>query len=88
MHAVVVTVTILDRPGSQVQLNELVPQVSAAPGFIAGYWIDLSRDEGISVAVFNSEAAAQDVAAQIKASAGDKPVTLDTVAVGEVVGHA
>jgi hypothetical protein len=39
MHAVVVRVTLNDPDAATVALNEqVVPQVSKAPGFVAGYW--------------------------------------------------
>lgn len=39
MHAVVVTVTINDFETARPILeNEVVPRVSSAPGFGAGYW--------------------------------------------------
>ena len=35
MHAVVINVTLNDRPGVDAELTTLVPQVAAAPGFVA-----------------------------------------------------
>ena len=87
MHAVVIEVTINDRPGAQAELNEVVPRVSGAPGFVAGYWIALSQDKGTSIAVFDSEASAQALATQVTAAPGG-PVTIDSVEVGEVIAQA
>jgi hypothetical protein len=86
MHAVVYNVTINDQPAAQVELGELVPRVSAAPGFVAGYWVALSQNKGTAVVVFDSEASAQAVASQAGPAGG--PVTADSVEVGEVVAHA
>ncbi|MGA2320291.1 MAG: hypothetical protein ABSG95_06055 [Solirubrobacteraceae bacterium] len=87
MHAVVINVTINDRPAAQAELNELVPRVSAVPGFVAGYWIALSQDKGTSIAVFDSEASAQALVAQVE-SAPAGAVTTESVEVGEVIAHA
>jgi hypothetical protein len=87
MHAVVIRVTINDLPAAQAELNELVPRVSAAPGFVAGYWISLSQDKGTSIAVFDTEAAAQALVDQA-AAAPAAAVTMDSVELGEVIAHA
>jgi hypothetical protein len=87
MHAVVINVTINDRSAAQAELSELVPQVSAAPGFVAGYWIALSQDKGTSIGVFDSEASAQALVAQVE-SAPAGAVTTESVEVGEVIAHA
>jgi hypothetical protein len=87
MHAVVINVTIKDLPAAKAEVDELVPRVSGAPGFVAGYWVALSQEEGTSIAVFDSEAAAQAAAAQA-AAASPVAVTMDSVEVGEVIAHA
>ena len=87
MHAVIINVTINDRAAAQAELGELVPQVSAAPGFVAGYWIALSQDKGTAIAVFDSEASAQALVAQT-GSAPAGAVTTESVEVGEVIAHA
>jgi hypothetical protein len=87
MHAIVLQVTINEREAATTALKEqVVPRVSGAPGFVAGYWIDLSGDRGTSVSVFESEDAAQALAGQIQPP-GDF-VTFDSVEVGEVVASA
>jgi hypothetical protein len=87
MHALVINVTINDLPAAKAELEELVARVSGAPGFVAGYWVALSQDKGTSIAVFESEAAAQAGAAQA-AGASPGAVTMDSVEVGEVIAHA
>ena len=88
MHAVVVTVTIDDMDAAAEELREqVVPMVSAAPGFIAGYWVAVSGDKGASIVVFDSEASAQALAANVTPPPGSA-VTLESVEVGEVMGHA
>lgn len=61
MHAVVVRVNIKDQEGAEKMLREeVVPRVTQAPGFQAGYWTRaLDGSNGLSVIVFESEEAAQ-----------------------------
>jgi hypothetical protein len=87
MHAVVINVSFSDETAAQASLAELVPRVSASPGFMAGYWIALAEHKGASVAVFDTEANAQALEAQAK-SAPAGPVKIESIAVGEVVAHA
>lgn len=87
MHAVVVNVTINDPAAAAAGLRDrIVPQVSRAPGFVAGYWVGFDDGRGTSVVVFESEDAARAAAAQAQ-SPGDF-VTFDSVDVGEVVANA
>ena len=91
MHAVVVKVSIQDGPAATEFLRErIVPGVSQAPGFVAGYWVRLEGgDEGNSVIVFESEDAARAAAKQIRENTSSNPgVTLNDVTVGEVVANA
>jgi hypothetical protein len=60
---------------------------SGAPGFVAGYWVALSAEKGLSIVVLDSDASAQAVAANVTPPPGSA-VTLESVAVGEVIGHA
>ena len=90
MHAAVVNVTINDESTATARLrDEIVPQVSAAPGFIAGYWVRLPGNKGTSVVVFESEGAAQGMVNMIRDQPPvDDAVTLDSTEVGEVVANA
>jgi hypothetical protein len=90
MHAVVVKVSVKDAPVATEFLREtVVPRVSQAPGFVAGYWVRLEGDEGNSTIVFESEEAARAAADQIRANVESNPgVTLNDVTVGEVVANA
>jgi hypothetical protein len=86
VHAVVVTVTVHDREAAVSQLNEqVVPRERSAPGFVASYWIALPNGKGRGTIVFDSEAAAQAVAAQV--GAPGEAVTIDSVEVCEVVAN-
>jgi hypothetical protein len=87
MHGVVVRVSIQDRDGAVATLRErVVPAVSKAPGFVAGYWLGQEGD-GLSVAVFESEEAARAMADQVRSVAPEQ-VTVEDVEVREVVAHA
>ena len=87
MHAVVVDVTINDREASLSALRgQVVPMVSSAPGFVAGYWMEAGPDHGHSIAVFESEQAAQAMAGQVRAP--DNTVTIDNIVVREVMASA
>jgi hypothetical protein len=88
MHAVVIRVTLKDRDAAEGMLREqIVPTVSQAPGFVAGYWSNLDGEHGASMIVFESEDAAASMAERI----GQDPpefVALDSIDVAEVVAHA
>jgi hypothetical protein len=89
MHAVVVDVTVNEGEAATTFLrDELVPRVSQAPGFVAGYWVRLEGgNQGRSTIVLESEDAARGLADQIDAPPGGV-ATIDNVQVGEVVANA
>lgn len=90
MHAVVVRVTIKDRESAQKGLTEdVVPRISQAPGFHAGYWT-WKDNTGLSMAVFDSEEAANRVGDQVRGMVQgmNDAVQLEGVEVREVVAHA
>ena len=66
--------------------EQVVPGVSQAPGFVAGYW---TRREGtgLSMVIFESEEAANAMSERIPSIAQDT-VTLESVEVREVVAQA
>ena len=87
MHAVVVRVTINDEePALAALRGEVVPRVSQAPGFVAGYWTRKDNN-GLSMVVFESEEAAQQATEQVRANVPEA-VTLEGVEVREVVESA
>ena len=87
MHAVIVTVTISDHEVAESHLREnVVPGVSQAPGFVAGYWT--RKDEsGLGMVIFESEDAAQAMSERVPAMVPDV-VTVKDIDVREVVAHA
>jgi hypothetical protein len=87
MHAVVVTVTISDHETAEGHLREnVVPGVSQAPGFVAGYWTR-QGDSGLGMVIFESEDAAKAMSEMVPTMVPDV-VTLEGVEVREVVAHA
>ena len=92
MHAVVVRVNIGD-PGTAEQglRDEVVPRVSKAPGFVAGYWTRSDDGtNGVSMLVFDSEEAARGAAERLQGPEAMRPetVTLESVEVREVLANA
>ena len=87
MHAVVVRVMITEEGAALAALRDsVVPQISQAPGFVAGYWTR-KDNTGLSMIVFESEDAAQAASERIPGTVPDG-VTLENVEVREVVAHA
>jgi hypothetical protein len=87
MHAAVIPFTINDRGALPTVLDELVQDVSVAPGFVSVYGVTLEQDEGIAILVFDSETSAslQALAAQVMQKTA---LTVGTPQGGEVVAHA
>jgi hypothetical protein len=87
MHAIVVRVNIDDSEADTVQLREeVVPRVSQAPGFVAGYWTR-KDNTGLAMLVFESEEAATSAEERVRANMPDA-VTLESTEVREVVANA
>jgi len=91
VHAVVVTVTINDFDrGVEMLKDRIVPAVSQAPGFVAGYWTRSEDNRGMSLIAVESEDAARKIAEMIQSQEGPQgdAVTLEGVEVREVVASA
>ena len=88
MHAVVVDVAIHDLEQARGELRErVVPMVSQAPGFVSGVWLDHGEGKGHSIAVFETQDAANAMAEQVR-SVAPAAVTVENVSVHEVVASA
>jgi hypothetical protein len=88
MHAVVVDVAISDREQAQKELRErVVPMVSRSPDFVSGVWIAIDEGHGHSVAVFETEEAANAMAEMVRGP-GRAAVTIESIGVHEVVANA
>jgi hypothetical protein len=91
MHAVVVRVTTGDAEIADNGLHEqVVPGVSGASGFVAGYWTRSDDGgNGLSMLLFESEETAQAVADRFRAgSILPETVTVSRIEVREVVATA
>jgi hypothetical protein len=94
MHALVVHVTIHNADNTREVLNnQVVPQVSSAPGFRTGYWTwqpSGAEIDGLSMIIFDSEENASAAGDRIRAIATSSPddVTLEGVEIREVVASA
>ena len=71
MHAVLMTVKIeateIERAQKALR-EEIVPMVSAAPGFVAGYWLEPTDGQGVSLVLFETAEQARQTAPPIGAS--------------------
>jgi alkanesulfonate monooxygenase SsuD/methylene tetrahydromethanopterin reductase-like flavin-dependent oxidoreductase (luciferase family) len=88
MYANIVTVPIQDEEQAIRELHEkIVPRVSRAPGFVAGYWLEPRDGQGRGIILFGSEEAARRVAEMALAhNVGPAPITeIETRA---VIAHA
>jgi hypothetical protein len=87
VHAVVIRYSVSDKAALPAELEKIMSEVSDAPGFVAGYWIDMGEDEGISVSLLDSEeeASMQALGSQV---AERSAMTAGTPEVGEVIAHA
>ena len=90
MYAVPHMVTITDPPAAAVGLGEIVPQTSSFPGFVAGYWVARSADQGLALVIFDSEQTAQNFADFLKSVPDSPGVTMDRESIGvcEVLAYA
>jgi hypothetical protein len=87
VHAVVVKVKINDTEAAESHLREhVVPGVSQAPGFVAGYWTR-KDDSGLAMIIFDSEDTAKRASEQVPSMVNES-VALDGIEVREVAAHA
>jgi hypothetical protein len=88
--SVVAKVTISDIESAEEGLRrQVVPAVSQAPRFVAGYWTrsDDGKD-GLSMVVFESEDASRQRQNSFSGVIKPESVTLDGVEIRQVVEHA
>jgi hypothetical protein len=65
VHAALVTLTINpDRApaAANTLVNEILPRVRSAPGFVAGYWLEPADGRGFSIVLFETEEQARESA--------------------------
>lgn len=72
-------------------LHEVViPRVRQLPGVVAGYWMEPIEGRGLSIAIFETEAAAQGAVEAMGLKPGSSPgpgVTVERVETREVIGQ-
>jgi len=91
MYAVVARVSIGDVAIAERELHEnVVPGVSSAPGFVAGYWTRSDDgSNGLSMLVFESEDAARATADRFRSGTMiPETVTVSRIEIREVIASA
>ena len=91
MQAVVVHAAISDFDQAHKALNEeTIPKISAAPGFVTGWWLAPREDgKGMAVVVFETEEAARALLSVMQPGAQPNPyATVESVELREIAGHA
>jgi hypothetical protein len=89
MHAVIVNVSISNPEEALENLRgNIVPRVSQAPGFVAGYWYGDAQTKGQATIVFDSEDNAKGFVEMLRSQEGTGAATIDSVDVHEVVANA
>jgi len=86
MHATVIHANISDLAEAKRGLEEVIPTMKGAPGFIGAYFVAVDDAHGISIALFETEEQARFSAPPEGAEAPG--VTIDTLQFGEVIGLA
>jgi hypothetical protein len=92
MHAVVVTVSIdtsqLEAADDALR-QQVIPRVSSAAGFHAGYWTrGADTSSGLSMVLFDTEENANAASEMVSSSPTPPGVTIRSVEVREVVASA
>ena len=89
MHAVIVSVSI-NNPDEAVNnlRSDIVPRVSQAPGFKAGYWYGDGQTKGYATIVFESEENATGFVEMLRGQEGPGHATIESIDVHEVVANA
>jgi len=67
--------------------DNVIPTVSSAPGFVAGYWTSVVDDKGFAFVVFADEASAKAAAPPPGTDTGEG-VTIEHVEFREILGSA
>ena len=63
MYAALVTLTIAPDQApaaANALVDDILPQVRSAPGFVTGYWLEPADDQGFSLVLFETERQARD----------------------------
>ena len=89
MHAVIVSVTINNPDEALDNLkSDIVPRVSQAPGFVAGYWYGDGQKNGNATIIFDDEEKANGFVEMLRSQEGPGHATIDSVETHPVVANA
>jgi hypothetical protein len=86
MHASLVNLTIDPAHAAAAAaalMNDILPEITSAPGFVAGYWLEPAEGRGFSMVLFDTEEQAVQSMAQTS-SWSVSGVTIDDVEVRRV----
>jgi hypothetical protein len=89
MHVALVNVTLND-PDKAVEYlrSDIIPRVTQAPGFVAGYWYGDGQTKGAATIVWDSEENAEGFAKMLREQEGPGYATIDNVETQQVVANA
>lgn len=90
MHAALVTLTIdpdQAPAAAKALMNNILPAVRSAPGFVAGYWLEPADGLGFSIVLFETEEQARETAPPASSWAAPG-VTINGVQVRRVAATA
>jgi hypothetical protein len=65
VHAALVSLTVDPDQASaaaEALMNDILPRVRSAPGFVAGYWLEPADGQGFSIVLFETEEQARETA--------------------------
>lgn len=65
MHAALVRLTVDPDhapAAAEALMNDILPRVRSAPGFVAGYWLEPVDGQGFSIVLFETEEQARETA--------------------------
>jgi hypothetical protein len=65
VYAALVTLTIdpdQAPAAANTLVNDILPTVRSAPGFVAGYWLEPADGQGFAIALFETEGRAREAA--------------------------
>jgi len=89
VYGLVVTVAITDFENARKELQERLPEMKRAPGFVGGYWLAPADGVGMSVTAFESEDQAKAMQQQMQPGTKlNDYVTVRSVELREVVANA
>jgi hypothetical protein len=65
MHAALVRLTVDPQQApaaAEALINDILPRVRSASGFVAGYWLEPADGQGFSIVLFETEEQAREAA--------------------------